>query len=466
MKGMVELKRINKSISISKYVDILFATKNDIGNWFGYYNYDVLNYDRTKMLCHRVKNEGKDITSQMQVECGYYDLPSGKWHHIGFSDSYNWPQGTMLQWLPGAGNENKVIYNRSQNNHLVATIHDISTGLDEIIDWPIYGITPDGKYSISLNFERSYWCRAYHYYSVVNKKYDVRVAENDGVFSVDLLNNVIQRIIDINKIIEIDKEPYFDKAKHWIEHIMISPNGKSFCFLHRFTLDEINNYETRLFISSIDGTNIQLVSGWREYSWSHFAWHGDDAFTIYAYKHPPKEQKANDTEGNRHRKREPVQIIKKSLKRMINLLPLSIKRKIRRTKKQIPSYYQYYIRDEEGVFTLSSVFDDPKFQIDGHPSFTIDNEYMITDTYPDSRGIQHLYVYNLSNNKIIEIARIKPIISKKYYLCDLHPKLSQDNDYLAVDAAYHHKHHMILFKINWDRIKTEIGKMSMSNGGK
>ena len=37
-----------------KYLRVLFETNSEYSEWFGYYNYDVISTDGTKMLCNRV----------------------------------------------------------------------------------------------------------------------------------------------------------------------------------------------------------------------------------------------------------------------------------------------------------------------------------------------------------------------------------------------------------------------------
>lgn len=133
-------------ILLSDYIEKVFETNSkDYSEWFGYYNYDTLNYDQSKMLCNRAQFDGLKPERGMSIELGVYDISSGNWTYIGESDSWNWQQGAMLQWLLGKGNENKVIYNCTRNNHNVATIYDIKTHKQKEIDWAIYGITPDGK---------------------------------------------------------------------------------------------------------------------------------------------------------------------------------------------------------------------------------------------------------------------------------------------------------------------------------
>ena len=127
-------------IVLTPFVTKVFETPGEHIEWFGYYNYDTLNHDQTKMLCNRASVDGVAPEKGMTIELGYYDIPSGEWYRIGVSDSFNWQQGAMLQWLPGKGNENKVIYNRSKDNHLISTIYDIETGESRDLCFPIYGI--------------------------------------------------------------------------------------------------------------------------------------------------------------------------------------------------------------------------------------------------------------------------------------------------------------------------------------
>lgn len=435
----------------SKFIDPIFETPEGLGNWFGYYNYDPLNYDQTKMLCNRTENDGREVKKGMTIEVGYYDILTGEWHHIGESDSYNWQQGAMLQWMPGEGNENKVIYNCSRNNHLISRIHDIKTGEDRELDWSIYGLTPDGKKSIALNMERSYWCRAYHYVSVANEKYNVRVPEDDGIFEIDILNNKRKRIVDISDVIAIDKEPYFDKAKHWLEHIMISPSGKRFCFLHRFTVGDLNDYETRLFVANIDGTNLQIVADWRRYFLSHFGWDGDDGFAIYSYESPLHTKVLSSLSYSGSKKASFISLVKS----LYHKLPKPLKRfisSIRTHGDSIQTTYYQYFALIDGKFELKKIIKNSEFDVDGHPSFTKDGQYMITDSYPDKSNYRRLLVYDKNTGNATYLGRLN-YSGAGNCDSDLHPKLSRNNNYLMVDTSYDGKHHMILFKLNWKEIK-------------
>ena len=427
---------------ISKYLQQIYETSSEASDWFGYYNYDTLNFSQTKMLCNRSPVDGCAVEKGMEIELGYYDIPSGEWHHIGVSDAYNWQQGAMLQWLPGEGNENKVIYNFSKDNHFKARIYDIVTGEEKIIDYPIYCITPDGKKAITLNYERSYWCRAYHYQSVVNPEYDVRLAEDDGVFEVDLENNTVRRIVDIHDVMNADSDECFSEAKHWLEHIMISPDGSRFVFLHRFSLGV--GYATRICIVNIDGSELQVIGDWHKYDWSHFGWKGNNEFVIYT------------VESTKLTKTMVAPMMAASKPKMtLKSVIISVIKKVvpkRLKAKAHKRYYQHYVL-KNGKFVLEGAYNCSALRIDGHPSFTEDERYMVTDSYPFEDGFRHLIIYDTETGKACVLAKLYAPFWGNPANCDLHPKLCKDNNYVVVDTAYTGKHRMICFKIDWEKVK-------------
>lgn len=425
-----------------KYIKQIFETNSDFSEWFGYYNYDVISRDGKKMLCNRVDFDGRAITENDRIQLGYYELESGAWHLIDVSDSFNWQQGAMLQWLPGGGNENKVIYNISKNNHFKSVIADLATNEKVYIDFPTYCVTPDGKYSISLNYERSYWCRAYHYQSVKNPEYDVNVAQDDGIFKVDLENNTVNHIVKIQDVIAIEAPQDFKNAKHWLEHIMINSAGDRIAFLHRYSYG--NAYSTRLFVCDINGDNLRCINGWKDNDWSHFGWKGNREFAIYSVKknsfqagYAKSVQKAKS---------------KFSLMSVINwAVHLPVLRVIKDRLKPSQRYYKLY-KESNGNYEFVRNFDEKLFAIDGHPSFTDDGRYMITDSYPDAEGMQHLIIYDTITKKGVGVAKFKAPLSGTPASCDLHPKLSFGGKYVVVDTACTGKHRMAVYKIKWEEI--------------
>ncbi len=439
---------------ISRYLTSKFETRDDSAEWFGYYNYDTLNHDKTFMLCNRSKSESPNIKTADKIDLGYYNLTTGEWHYIDTTDSWNWQQGAMLQWLPGRGNERKVIYNYSRNGNITARIKDIDTNETTDIDWAIYGLTPDGKKSITLDFERSYWCRAYHYQSAIKTQKKGRIIEGDGIYEIDLLNNTRRLLIDIHDIVKHSPDSDFDTMKHWVEHIMINPSGTKFCFLHRFSpQNNVQQYRTRICIANIDGSGLQIIPGWNKYMWSHFGWKNDSDFVIYTYKRLAS-LKTSNVDGSNNRKKKNISI-KNSLIKLAISVKNVIPKKIQNIFKANNFYYQLYIY-KNGIYEMTDCWKQSYFNIDGHPSFAFDGRYMLTDSYPDSSGYRRYIVYDTVTRKGMIIAKMPENKQRGHVGCDLHPKLSKDNLNVVFDTTSSGKHSMILFDINWNVIKEKI----------
>lgn len=81
---------------------------------------------------------------------------------------------------------------------------------------------------------------------------------------------------------------------------------------------------------------------------------------------------------------------------------------------------------------------------------------MIIDSYPDKKGYQRLIVFDTITGKGVIIAKFFAYYQNKPSSCDLHPKLSKNNNLLVVDKAYDEHHHMILFELDWEKIKNAI----------
>lgn len=430
----------------------VFETRdNGLAEWFGYYNYDTLDKNHSRLLCNHSNSEKPAIDPSDTIDVGYYSLQDGVWYAVGTSNSWNWQQGAMLQWLPIDGNYNKVIYNTSKDNRLIAIIHDLDTGEDRQINWPIYGIMPDAKASISIDLERSYWCRAYHYSSVINPLKDGNVYEDDGIYLIDLINNNKRTIIGIRTIINTDYRPEFDGKKHWLEHVMISPTGKRFCFLHRFSApDNVYNYKTRLCVANVDGTGLQVISGWESFRWSHFGWQGDDAFVIYSNTRTTTSVTASRVPIASNTKKGLTSIIVPIIKM---LLPEAFSDRL----KYKTRYYQRYKLNENSGFQLVENLIKPYFSIDGHPSFTADGKYMITDSYVDGKNYRRVIIYNVGTGKGTIVAKFLENRRPGNVPCDLHPKLSQDNNYIVFDTTNSGMHKMQVYKIDWNYVRSKLG---------
>ena len=91
-----------KGYKLSKYVEKVFETSSsEYSEWFGYYNYDTLTSDHSKLLCNRIKEDGVKPRADLKIKVGYYDIPSGEWYHVvslilGTGNRVVWLNGLMM----------------------------------------------------------------------------------------------------------------------------------------------------------------------------------------------------------------------------------------------------------------------------------------------------------------------------------------------------------------------------------
>ena len=75
---------------------------------------------------------------------------------------------------------------------------------------------------------------------------------------------------------------------------------------------------------------------------------------------------------------------------------------------------------------------------DGHPSvIPNNNDLLLTDCYPDESSVASLYIYDLSNDKLLVDLDVKSNekLDRTPMRCDLHPKVSFDGNYVFIDTV-------------------------------
>lgn len=428
----------DRKVLLSDIVEIVFSSPESYSHWFGYYNISPLDSSNTKLLAHRSSFDGRPVVSDDFVEIGWISLSDGSWSSLGVSRAINWQQGSMLQWL-GDKRSGDVVFNDTLDDHFIARIVNVDGKKDVKISWPIYAITPDGRTSISLQFERSYWCRAYHYESVRNPKWNCQASEEDGIFNIDLESNSIQRIIALQDVIRLDYDPIFESSKHWLEHVMINPHGNRFAFYHRF--DDGKGFRTRILTANLDGSDVFMVPGWRENDWSHFGWKNQNDFIVFG---------AN---------RLIVGKIYTSLTTNYGTLGITLRSAYRnlvspfihqRTHHNIAENRKYQLyRDKQGMI---GYYSKGMLINDGHPSFTSDGRFMLTDTYQDCDSYRHLLLYDTESKIVFHLGKFYSPFNNCCYRADLHPRFSPDQKFIVIDSAHTGKHQIVVLKIDWSKM--------------
>jgi hypothetical protein len=424
---------------IDPYIKEVFSSPNSNSYFFGYYNYSPISKDGTKMLAHKIFFEGRMPSKDDEVEIGYFNLETQKWHKISESRAFNWQQGAMLQWL-GPDYNDKFIYNDVEQNKFISKIVDIKNNSSRTIPYAIYGIDSKGTFSISLNFERCYWTRAYSYASIRNKNWDQNVPSNDGIFKIDLSTGEAKRIISIQKILDLSKEN--DQKPHWFEHIMLNPKGDRFSFYHRFGNN--SDFSTRVYTADINGCNVWEHPYSRGDQYSHLGWQDDKSYVLYTKPMSTRESSYKKFEESNNRNKFLVSLYRKYVKPVI---PMRLSKIVMNSN----SYYSLTIDQNEIIEEIN-----PKvLNQDGHPSFSKNGRYMLTDTYEDESSFRYLLLYDTFLKKVIELGSFFSTYNSCGWRADLHPRFSFNENYIIIDSTHNGYHQVIVFEIDWAMLESQ-----------
>lgn len=365
---------------------------NDKETFFGYYDKSPVNYDNNYIIFHSTELDTKqspDPNNPINIILNDYNTNECIGSFQSFS--YNWQQGSRLQWI----DNNHFIFNDYdfKNNHYLSKIVNTVGKIETIIDYPIYDCY--SKYALSFNFDRLAVTRPdYGYRNRLNcTDIDIFNVNNDGIFLIDLFNNTSQLIIPIESIINHHYNDTMENAQHWFNHIMISPDGEQFLFLHRW-LKNNRRYDS-LFLSDLHGNKIKCLAD--DEMVSHFCWKNNNEIVAYM-----------------------------------------------RDKNLGDKYY--LINIHTGKNELFGIGKLDQYG-DGHPS--IKNSFMLYDTYPNNYRMKELFIFDIKNKNNHKIGDF--FESLNYYeetRCDLHPRWTNDDSIIAIDSVHSGKRQLYLIDIS------------------
>lgn len=350
--------------------------------FFGYYN--ITSHNRSDGILYNEVHDGAIIGNRdAPLNIRLFNVATNEDRRLASSYCWNWQQGCMLQWYKGG--DGHVIYNNYSPyaQQYTSELLDTRTGETRVFDTPIYSVSPDGKFALSLNFSRLARCRPDYGYFNKRCSDEELYSLNDGISRVDFEENITTRILSLEDIGRFGDVPDGPGTTHWVNHIDISPDGNRFMFLHRWKRRGSRERFSRLLTADVDGTAMCCLAD--DEMVSHCCW------------------------------RNPVQILSYCRKE--------------------PNGVGYYLlTDQTEQFEK---LNNENLTVDGHPSFSPDGEWIVTDTYPDKARFARLILYNVKENRTVLLGEFyQPLRYRKEHRCDLHPRFDMTGNYLSFDSAH------------------------------
>ena len=417
---------------------VAFSTPRERSHFYGYYYHSPLSADGHHLLAHRVGFDGRKVEASDHADVGYFDLRDGSWHVLGTTKAFNWQQGATLQWL-GPDFQSRIIYNDQEDDRFVSHIIEVSSRVQRTVPHAVYEVHPSGRTALGVQFKRHYFCRAYHYEGIRDDRWNVPLHPEDGISAIDLDAGTARLLLRTADIACLDTTPAMAGVPHWLEHLLWNPSGTRFGFLHRF--GSLQTYGTRVFTADAHGGTIFRLLGHEDYSFSHMGWRDDSRFVNFGVKTKPLTQAYSAMVGSSNS-------LKKALVAGWRAAKWLLPRDFTDRRRAAGGYA--LVRDRHGVEKWLST---GWLRRDGHPSWTKDGRFMLTDTYADETGYRHLLLYDTESARLHSVGRFFSPFNACSYRCDLHPRFSRDERRIIIDTAHTGRHQMMVLDVDWKRLQ-------------
>ncbi|MEZ8356756.1 glycosyl transferase [Vibrio splendidus] len=392
------LKKKNYKYHSEEIVEVIEDNNNE--TFFGYYDKTPDNGKGHVLVFNTTGSTAilpKNIDS---IDLDVYCLKSKRFilsERINIS-AFNWQQANRAHWL----DEDIFVYNNFDSLTNTYKTYKYSVSAQRIIDSYENAVQDSFKneYMLSICYKSLALLRPdYGYF-----KHEGNTLPNydeTGIFKCDYNSHEEKMLFSVSDVFNFRFGGNRDSFRHKLNHVMISPNGELFIFMHRYYNDSGRRLD-RLILANSNGELLRVLSDYQMVS--HCFWY--DETTILGYLRSPEGKDA-----------------------------------------------YWLINVESGDF---SAFHDNVFanRGDGHPS--VNGDYIITDTYPNKSRMQSLFVTKKNSSLEVQVGEFfHGFKFSGETRCDLHPRFSKDGNTIFFDSIFSGKRHLCYIDINMAKKKLD-----------
>ena len=353
--------------------------------FYGYYDKSPWDANDRFMICVRVQQTYKSVApKEPGTVCLIDTAENNKLIEIGTTHSWNVQQSCMAQWM-GPDYKNRIIYNDFRDGAYCSVIFNVSNMTEEkVLPLPVYDVSRDGTFALSLDFNRLHRMRpGYGYSNMPDTTKGILCPDECCIWKMDIPSGKITELFKYTDFAAFEPVETMRGAEHKVNHLMISPNGKRFMVLHRWF--DKGRKHTRLVTVNVDKTEMFNLS--------------DDVFVSHCFW-------KNDEE-------------------ILSFL----------RKKDTGDHY-YLMRDQTQEYKMYW----PRLKTDGHCSYSPNGELIITDSYPNRKRMAFVYVCTEYQKQPVRIAKVfSPFKYDNDCRCDLHPRWNRKGNKVCIDSVHEGK---------------------------
>ncbi len=360
--------------------------------FFGYYDRCPWNHDNSKHLALRVDQCERLPEPGETAEVGYVGREGGGFVKLAETRAWCHQQGAMTLWLKHR--PDAFIYNDFdvETQRIVTRVYELGKGAAGLYERPIYTMSSDGRWGVSLNFSRIPR-RGYSYADATLATALHPDLDRDGIFLVDMHSGQSRLIVSYRQMVALHPVPYgLDEAYWWLNHAIFNCDSSKLLFLFRQCRDAKHPtpWKTHMYTVDLDGGNLACPL-------PDFYWNGTISHQIWG--------------------RTPHEVLIDANWR---------------------GQGSDYVVFDERTLPLRAELVSPGLGPMGHLIFSPDGKWMLADTYPQD-GVQTLALVNVATGECRLIGRFRHDQPTHYPVdvrCDLHPRWSEDGKLITVDTIH------------------------------
>ena len=352
-------------------------------HWFGYY--DKFQFDPANRYALGVWNtfEHRSPTANDKLGIGMVDLEDhDRWIEIGETRAWNWHRTCNLQWLPGS--ESEILFNDREGDRFVCRILDVKTKKKRTLPGPVSSVSPDGKWAVAMDYKRLFDIKPETGYAGLEDPYEgISAPDQIGIWHMDMASGKRELIISFADMAAVPFEHGdWTGGVHSCNHLLISPDSKRFVFLHKRNVPG-QRPGSRMFTADPDGGNLHLVEPYGKTS--HFIWRDSQNLLLWAW-HPSHE-------------------------------------------------WAYYIFRDRSDHV--EAVDPEVLTRNGHCTYLPGNRWILTDTGPDDKRMQEVYIYDTRTRGKVSLGFYHtPPEYRGEWRCDTTPRYSRDGRKVIFDSPH------------------------------
>lgn len=314
---------------------------------------------------------------------GWIEPDARRFSPFAETAAWNFQLGSMLQWL-GA---DRVIYNTSDRGAVVARVHDLSQNRTFDLPAAFFAVAPDAAEVAGFDMGRGHSVNPGYSYAGVGYPLSERPApESEGLMLMNPVTGQTRMAISYAELAERFFTPHRQREAVLLGRLLYSPGGKRLAFSARYWESGTNRRRTCLLVLELASQTIHRVvpADWLP---QHFAWRDDQSLLVWSQ---PFESPA--------------------------------------------CFHLYRIGNQAPPEPVGRNL----LLQDGHVAWFNGGASLITDTFPQPDGSQHLYRLDIEPETLQHLGAFPAPNRPMDLRCDLHPCLSRDEKWLAVDS-FHEK---------------------------